>query len=125
MIIPGKLLYTKNHEWIYVNGDVATVGITDYAQSELGDIIFIEFPELGDKLKAEDVIGTIEAVKTVADLFSPINGTIIELNTKLENNPEYINNDPYVDGWILKMKINKNDNSNLLNSKEYKNIIKI
>jgi len=123
MNIPSNLHYTKDHEWININNDVATIGITDYAQSELGDIIFIEFPNIGDELNSQDTMGTIEAVKTVADLFAPINGTIIEINKLLEDFPENINNDPYDSGWIVKIKMHNNDISHLLNSDEYHKII--
>ena len=123
MIIPENLLYTKDHEWVSIDNDIATIGITDYAQSELGDIIFIEFPNVDDIFNNEDVFGTIEAVKTVADLFSPIKGSILEINNKLENNPELANNDPYGEGWIVKMKIHDNNEKNLLNHKNYAKII--
>ncbi|MEE2858358.1 MAG: glycine cleavage system protein GcvH [Candidatus Neomarinimicrobiota bacterium] len=123
MNIPDNLLYTKDHEWVKITDDIATIGITDYAQSELGDIIFIEFPELNDTFQNEDILGTIEAVKTVADLFSPISGKVIEVNSKLENEPELTNNDPYENGWIIKMKIDNKDSSNLLTSKEYEKLI--
>ena len=123
MNIPDNLLYTKDHEWVKITDDIATIGITDYAQSELGDIIFIEFPELNDTFQHEDILGTIEAVKTVADLFSPVSGKVIEVNSKLENEPELTNNDPYENGWIIKMKIDNKDSSNLLTSKEYEKLI--
>ena len=123
MNIPDNLLYTKDHEWVKITDDIATIGITDYAQSELGDIIFIEFPELNDTFQNEDILGTIEAVKTVADLFSPISGKVIEVNSKLENEPELTNNDPYENGWIIKMKLDNKDSSNLLTSKEYEKLI--
>ena len=118
-----KFKYTKDHEWVKIIRDTATIGITDYAQSELGDIIFIELPKIGNGFKHSEVIGTIEAVKTVSDLYSPINGTVIDINNVLENNPEYINNDPYGIGWIIKMKLINKNNINLLNAKEYKKII--
>ena len=123
MNIPDNLLYTKDHEWVKITDDIATIGITDYAQSELGDIIFIEFPELNDTFQNEDILGTIEAVKTVADLFSPVSGKVIEVNSKLENEPELTNNDPYKNGWIIKMKLDNKDSSNLLTSKEYEKLI--
>ena len=123
MNIPDNLLYTKDHEWVKITDDIATIGITDYAQSELGDIIFIEFPELNDTFQHEDILGTIEAVKTVADLFSPVSGKVIEVNSKLENEPELTNNDPYENGWIIKMKLDNKDSSNLLTSKEYEKLI--
>ena len=103
MNIPSDLLYTKDHEWIKIENGIATIGITDYAQGELGDIIFIELPEIGDSVQAGDSIGTIEAVKTVADIYSPINGEILEVNIDLEDNPDSINKDPYDTGWIIKL----------------------
>ena len=124
MTIPDTLQYTKGHEWIEIENGVATIGITDYAQGELGDIIFIEFPEAGDKFNAGDSIGTIEAVKTVADLFTPLAGEILEINLKLEDEPEAINKDPYESGWIIKLKnITKNTKSQLLTASEYKKYI--
>ena len=122
MEIPDNLLYTSDHEWILINGDTAIVGITDFAQSELGDVIFIELPLVGEMVNEKDTVGTIEAVKTVADIFSPLKGTISEVNTELEEMPENINNSPYSNGWILK--INNFDKSkNLLTAEEYKKII--
>ena len=122
MEIPDNLLYTSDHEWILINGDTAIVGITDFAQSELGDVIFIELPLVGELVNEKDTVGTIEAVKTVADIFSPLKGTISEVNTELEEMPENINNSPYNNGWILK--INNFDKSkNLLTAEEYKKII--
>ena len=124
MTIPDTLQYTKGHEWIEIENGVATIGITDYAQGELGDIIFIEFPETGDKFNAGDSIGTIEAVKTVADLFTPLAGEISEINLKLEDEPEAINKDPYESGWIIKLKnITKEGKSQLLTASEYKKYI--
>ena len=123
MNIPENLLYTKDHEWISIKNDIATVGITDYAQSELGDIIFIEFPSIDDMLTSGETFGTIEAVKTVADLFSPIKGRVVEINDKLEDNPELTNNDPYGDGWIIKVKIEEQNEENLLSHIDYGKII--
>ena len=124
MTIPDALQYTKGHEWIEIKNGVATIGITDYAQGELGDIIFIEFPDTGDKFNAGDSIGTIEAVKTVADLFTPLAGEISEINLKLEDEPEAINKDPYESGWIIKLKnIAKEGKLQLLTASEYKNYI--
>ena len=124
MTIPDTLQYTKGHEWIQIQNGEATIGITDYAQGELGDIIFIEFPEPGDKFNAGDSIGTIEAVKTVADLFTPLAGEISEINLKLEDEPEAINKDPYESGWIIKLKnITKEGKSQLLTASEYKKYI--
>jgi|TARA_B110000438_G_scaffold89347_1_gene88825 glycine cleavage system H protein len=117
-------LFTKEHEWLIVNGDIATVGITDFAQGELGDIIFIELPSAGDCFVSEEVFGTIEAVKTVADLFMPIKGDIIEVNDEIEDNPDYVNSSPYEKGWIVKIKIsNTSDLANLLNHEDYKKLI--
>ena len=105
MTFPDELRYTKDHEWIRVDGDTATVGITDFAQRELGDIVYVEVETIGKELEAGAVFGTVEAVKTVSDLFLPINGTITELNPALSNSPELVNNDPYGAGWMVKMKI--------------------
>jgi len=105
MRFPQDLKYTKEHEWLKIDGDTATIGITDHAQGELGDIIFIEFPEIGQEIEMDEPIGTIEAVKTVADLFGPINGCVTEINESLEDNPEHVNEDAYGSGWILKMAI--------------------
>ena len=120
----NDLLYTKEHEWLKLEGEYAYVGITDHAQSELGDIIFIELPDIEDTFNLNDVFGTIEAVKTVADLFMPVDGQIVEVNTSLDNEPENINKDPYNDGWIIKIKLtNKENIDNLLSFDEYKKII--
>ena len=124
MNIPSDLLYTKDHEWIKIENGIATVGITDYAQSELGDIIFIELPEIGDSVQAEDSIGTIEAVKTVADIYSPMNGEISEVNINLEDNPDSINTDPYDSGWIIKLNNFTNNDDNYLTPDQYKSLIK-
>lgn len=105
MDIPSELKYTKEHEWTRIDGDIAIVGITDYAQSELGDIVFIELPEEGRRFGQNDIFGTIEAVKTVSDLYAPLSGEILEVNSKLENAPEIVNNDPYGDGWMIKIKV--------------------
>ena len=117
MIIPENLLYTKDHEWVSFDNDIATIGITDYAQSELGDIIFIEFPNVDDTFNNDDVFGTIEAVKTVADIFSPIKGKVIEINIDLENNPGIVNKDPYGTGWIIKLDSFTEDLSTFLSTK--------
>lgn len=106
MNFPKSLRYTKDHEWIKLDGNVATIGITDYAQRELGDIVYVEVETVGKSLKAGDVFGTVEAVKTVSDLFLPVDGTITELNSVLANAPESVNNDPYGEGWMVKMKVN-------------------
>ena len=123
MNIPSDLLYTKDHEWIKIENGIATVGITDYAQSELGDIIFIELPEIGDSVQAKDSIGTIEAVKTVADIYSPMNGEISEVNINLEDNPDSINTDPYDSGWIIKLNNFTNNDDNYLTPDQYKSLI--
>ena len=123
MNIPSNLLYTKDHEWIKIENGIATVGITDYAQGELGDIIFIELPEIGDSVQAEDSIGTIEAVKTVADIYSPMNGKISAVNINLEDNPGSINTDPYDSGWIIKLNNFTNNDDNYLTPDQYKSLI--
>ncbi len=117
-------LFTKEHEWLMIDGDIATIGITDFAQSELGDIVFIELPSSGDSFMSEEVFGTIEAVKTVADLFMPVAGVIIEINSEMEDNPNYVNSSPYEEGWIVKIKLNNtSDLKNLLNHEDYKKLI--
>ena len=124
MKIPNELKYTKDHEWIAIDGDVAKVGITDFAQRELGDIVYVEIETVGELLKADEVFGTVEAVKTVSDLFLPVEGEILELNEDLETSPEDVNNDPYEKGWMIKMKVsNPSDIDNLLTSEDYKKLI--
>ena len=124
MKIPNDLKYTKDHEWISIDGEIATVGITDFAQRELGDIVYVEIETVGELLKADEVFGTVEAVKTVSDLFLPVNGEIIELNENLEISPEDVNNDPYEKGWMIKIKVtNPSDLDNLLSSDDYKKLI--
>ena len=124
MKIPNELKYTKDHEWIAIDGDIAKVGITDFAQRELGDIVYIEIETVGELLKADEVFGTVEAVKTVSDLFLPVEGEILELNEDLETSPEDVNNDPYEKGWMIKMKVlNPSDLDNLLTSEDYKKLI--
>ena len=121
----SKLLFTKDHEWLKVDGDTAYVGITEYAQSELGDIIFVELPLINEKFKSNDVFGTIEAVKTVADLFMPISSEIIEINPNIDDSPELINEDAENSGWIVKIKISNIDEiKNLLSHDEYQDLIK-
>ncbi len=105
MNIPQNLKYTKDHEWVLVEGDVATIGITDFAQGELGDIVYVEIETEGEVLSQEEVFGSVEAVKTVSDLFMPISGEIIEFNGALESSPEVVNSDPYGDGWMIKVKV--------------------
>ena len=124
MNIPGDLKYTKDHEWVKIENDIATVGITDFAQGELGDIVYIEVDSLGENLESESVFGTVEAVKTVSDLFMPLSGEIIEFNSELESSPEIVNEDPYNSGWMIKIKLSDvNSASNLLDSKQYKDLI--
>jgi len=124
MEIKPELKYTKDHEWILVDGDQATIGITDYAQGELGDIVYVEIESIGDELQKEEIFGSVEAVKTVSDLFIPVSGEITEMNENLEDNPELINDDPYGEGWIIKMKINDpNELADLLGADEYKELI--
>ena len=115
-----KFKFTKDHEWLNLQEDLAIVGITDYAQSQLGDIVFIEMPELSTNLTASESFGAIEAVKTVADLFAPVSGKVIEINENLDSSPELVNSDPYTEGWIVKLKIDNNDEINeLMNYDEY------
>ena len=124
MSIPDNLLYTSEHEWIKIDGEIATIGITDFAQSELGDIIFLEFPVLNSVFNKGDIFGTIEAVKTVSDLYMPIDGEICEINDILNDNPEKVNEDPYESGWMVKIKIDKNvDLDELLNAEKYNQLI--
>ena len=124
MNIPENLKYTKDHEWIRVEGEEAYVGITEYAQGELGDIVFIEIETEGEKLAKEEVFGTIEAVKTVSDMFMPIAGEVLEVNEKLEDNPEVVNKDPYGDGYLVKIKItNPSEIDELLDAEAYKNLL--
>ena len=124
MNIPEELRYTEEHEWVKLDGNVATVGITDFAQSELGDIVYLEIDTLDDEINSNDVFGTVEAVKTVSDLFMPVNGKVIKVNSSLEDNPEVVNDDPYGDGWIIKIEVsNPSDIDALMSSEEYKNLI--
>ena len=124
MEIKPNLKYTKDHEWISIDGNNATIGITDYAQGELGDIVYVEIESIGDSLNKEEIFGSVEAVKTVSDLFIPVSGEITEMNENLEDNPELINDDPYGDGWIIKMKINdSNELNDLLSPEEYKDLV--
>ena len=123
MNFPSSLRYTKDHEWIKLDGNVATIGITDYAQRELGDIVYVEVETVGKSLAAGAVFGTVEAVKTVSDLFLPVSGTIIELNPALANTPELVNTDPYGKGWMIKMTVdNPADVSSLLDAKGYESV---
>ena len=124
MNVPENLLYTEEHEWIKVDGDYAYIGITDYAQSELGDIVFVELPNINEEFEKNDVFGTIEAVKTLADLFLPVSGKISEVNDAIENDPELINSDPYNNGWIVKISISDmGEVKSLLDANEYKELV--
>lgn len=124
MNIPANLKYTKDHEWVSVEGDIATVGITDFAQKELGDIVYVEVETLDQTLEKDEVFGTVEAVKTVSDLFLPLSGEIIEFNNELEATPENVNTDPYGTGWMIKVKIlNPEEIDSLLSSEGYKALI--
>jgi len=124
MNIPSDLLYSNDHEWVKLDEDIATIGITDFAQQELGDIVYIEIETVGDNLQKEQVFGTVEAVKTVSDLFMPISGEVLEFNTALEDTPETVNNEPYDSGWIIKIKIDTPSQlKNLLSAEQYKQLI--
>ena len=125
MNVPKDLKYTKDHEWVKIEGDIAIIGITDFAQGELGDIVYVEVDTLEETLQKEEVFGTVEAVKTVSDLFMPVSGSIESFNDKLEDTPEIINDDPYGDGWMIKIKIsNPQELSSLLDSKAYERLLK-
>jgi glycine cleavage system H protein len=124
MSIPANLKYTKDHEWVSIDGDVATIGITQFAQKELGDIVYVEVETLDQVLKQDEVFGTVEAVKTVSDLFLPLSGEIIEFNEELENKPENVNSDPYGAGWMIKVKISDlSELDSLLSADSYKELI--
>ena len=124
MNIPSELRYTKDHEWISLDGNVATIGITDFAQGELGDIVFVDIASTGKTFAAEEIFGTVEAVKTVSDLFLPVAGTVLEVNAALENEPELVNSDPYTGGWMIKMTVsNVEDVANLLSAEAYTALI--
>lgn len=124
MNIPENLKYTKDHEWVKVDGNVATVGITDFAQSELGEIVYVEIETEDEDLEREEVFGTVEAVKTVSDLFMPISGKVIEVNAELEDAPELVNNDPFGDGWMIKIEIaDNNELEALLDAAAYKEVV--
>ena len=124
MNVPKDLKYTKDHEWVKIKGEIAIIGITDFAQGELGDIVYIEVDTLNETLEKEEVFGTVEAVKTVSDLFMPISGEIIEFNESLETNPEKVNEDPYNEGWIIKLKVNDmSDLDDLLSPSDYESSI--
>lgn len=124
MNFPSELKYTKDHEWIKVNGNEAVIGITEFAQRELGDIVYIDINTIGAEVAKDEVFGTVEAVKTVSDLFMPVTGTVLELNEKLDSAPELVNQDPYGDGWMVKIEIKSADElNNLLSADEYKDQI--
>ncbi|HTM93891.1 MAG TPA: glycine cleavage system protein GcvH [Flavisolibacter sp.] len=124
MNFPDTLRYTKDHEWIRLEGDEAIIGITDFAQHELGDIVYVEIETVGQQLKAGDVFGTVEAVKTVSDLYLPVDGTVTEVNPNLNSNPELVNNDPYGEGWMAKVKLsNAADIESLMNADAYQNLV--
>lgn len=124
MNIPQDLRYTKEHEWVRLEGDVVTIGITDYAQGELGDIVFIEVDTIGDSIGVDEVFGTIEAVKTVSDMFAPVAGEVLEFNENLEDEPELVNSDPYGAGWIMKMRVeNPEDLASLLDHEAYAKLL--
>ena len=124
MNVPNNLKYTKDHEWVKVDGNIATIGITDFAQRELGDIVYVEVDTLDETLQKEEVFGTVEAVKTVSDLFMPLSGEILEFNESLETNPEKVNEDPYNEGWMIKMKVSDlSEMDDLLSAEDYQNTI--
>lgn len=124
MNVPAELKYTKEHEWIKIEGDIATVGVTEFAQGELGDVVFVEVETVGETLDKDETFGTIEAVKTVSDLYMPVSGELIEFNTTLEDTPELVNSDPYGAGWMVKIKIaDGGDDGDLLSSEEYTALI--
>ena len=121
MAVPGDLQYTKSHEWVRVEDGVATVGITDHAQDELGDVVFVELPETGSTLEAGDSFGAVESVKAVSDLYAPVGGEVVEVNGALEDSPEKINEDPYGEGWILKLRTS--DDADLLSAADYEKLL--
>lgn len=124
MNIPADLKYTKDHEWIKIEGDEATIGITDFAQGELGDIVYVEVETLDETLAAEEVFGTVEAVKTVSDLFMPLSGEVVEFNEELEDEPELVNKDPYGKGWMIKLTISDDSQiADLLDAQTYQDLI--
>lgn len=123
MNFPQELKYTKDHEWVKIEGDVATIGITDFAQKELGDIVYVEVETIGENIRAGEVFGTVEAVKTVSDLFMPVSGEIIEFNEELESSPELVNSDPYTSGWMVKVRIDGDLPSDLMDVEAYKELI--
>jgi len=126
MTIPSELKYTKDHEWVKIEGELAIIGITDFAQSELGDIVYVEVETLDETLEADEIFGTVEAVKTVSDLFLPLSGEIVEFNEALEDAPENVNSDPYGDGWMIKVKFSDASQiDTLLSAEDYKAVINV
>ncbi|MEK0442938.1 MAG: hypothetical protein RL403_1916 [Bacteroidota bacterium] len=123
MNFPDELKYTKDHEWVKIEGDIATIGVTDFAQKELGDIVYVEVETIGETLESGEVFGTVEAVKTVSDLFMPVSGEILEFNSELESAPELVNDAPYTDGWMVKVKLSGGVPADLLDATSYKNLI--
>jgi glycine cleavage system H protein len=124
MNVPANLKYTKDHEWISIEGDTATIGITDFAQGELGDIVYVEIETVGDEIASGEIFGTVEAVKTVSDLFMPISGEVLEFNENLEADPEHVNSDPYGKGWMIKVKMSDSSEvKSLLSAEEYTELI--
>ncbi|MBL6663075.1 MAG: glycine cleavage system protein GcvH [Flavobacteriales bacterium] len=124
MNIPAELKYTKDHEWVRIEGDEAVIGITDFAQSELGDIVFVEVETEGESIESEEIFGSVEAVKTVSDLFMPLSGEVLSFNSELEDTPEVVNSDPYGEGWMIRVKISDvSEIENLLSADQYKELI--
>lgn len=123
MNFPQELKYTKDHEWVKIEGDVATVGITEFAQKELGDIVYVEVETVGETIEAGEVFGSVEAVKTVSDLFMPITGEILEFNEELDASPELVNESPYESGWMIKIKISDDSHNDLMNAEEYSELV--
>jgi glycine cleavage system H protein len=123
MNFPQELKYTKDHEWVKIDGDVATIGITEFAAGELGDIVYVEVETIGESIETGEVFGTVEAVKTVSDLFMPLTGEILELNSELEANPELVNESPYGEGWMIKIRISGDLPSDLLTAEEYSELV--
>lgn len=124
MNIPAELKYTKDHEWVRIEGDEAVIGITDFAQSELGDIVFVEVETEGESVESEEIFGSVEAVKTVSDLFMPLSGEVLSFNSELEDAPEVVNSDPYGEGWMIRVKISDaSEVDALLSAEQYKNLI--
>ena len=123
MNFPQELKYTKDHEWVKIDGDIATIGVTDFAQKELGDIVYVEVETIGETIEAGEVFGTVEAVKTVSDLFMPVTGEVLEFNTELESAPEMVNESPYENGWMVKVKLSGDLPSDLMDADTYKELI--